>query len=418
MADKNVQVKLSAQDVTPGAVTRWGQSMQQAMQKAESGAERAVRKTGLLDRALDKLPGSARRAGQSLGSALENAGRKMDRLKQKTGLLKQAMDKVGMGGLGGLGKAGVLALGLTLLTGGVVKATNAYAAFERQMGMVSTMLDETSMGHEEYTRSLARYESGLKDLSVEMGESTETLSKGLYDILSASIAPAQALDVLEVSAKAAKAGFTDTATAVDLITSVLNAYGMEAERAGDVSDIAFAVVASGKTTFAELAQSIGRVAPTAAAMDVSLEQTGAMLATITRQGVKTEEAVTSLNAMLSSFMKAQPAAVKAWKELSEGTELQGVAFGRSLVQGENFLKFLNIMRGASDKQKTAVFGNIRAFKGLAAILQDTAGYQRDLARTMDAAGETQRAFEKAWSGVGQGHGCGFAGRDPVLDQRR
>ena len=89
-------------------------------------------------------------------------------------------------------------------------------------------------------------------MAVEFGESTEALTNGLYDILSASIPAEKALDVLTVAVKAAKAGMTDTATAADAITTVLNSYGLSAGRAQDVSDLLFTVVKRGKLTFADL----------------------------------------------------------------------------------------------------------------------------------------------------------------------
>jgi TP901 family phage tail tape measure protein len=114
-------------------------------------------------------------------------------------------------------------------------------------------------------------------MSIQFGEGTGTLAKGLYDILSASIPAEKALYVLSVSAKAARAGLTDTGVAADAITTILNAYGLSAEKAGDVSDWLFSVVKKGKLTFAELAPSIGMVATTASSAGVDLNELGAAL---------------------------------------------------------------------------------------------------------------------------------------------
>ena len=129
--------------------------------------------------------------------------------------------------------------------GGIATAVFAVAVkgaadLETQLANVSTMLDESAM------KILPEYRRGLQALSVEFGESTQTLSKGLYDILSASIPPAEALNVLEISAKAAAAGITDTGVAADAITTILNSYGMSADQAGMVSDKLFAIVKEGK----------------------------------------------------------------------------------------------------------------------------------------------------------------------------
>ena len=95
-------------------------------------------------------------------------------------------------------------------------SVRAYAKFEEQMANVSTMLDEHTMKY------MPAYGEAIKQMAMEFGEGTDTLSKGLYDILSASVAPAKAMKVLAVSAKAAKAGMTSTAVAADAITTILN----------------------------------------------------------------------------------------------------------------------------------------------------------------------------------------------------
>ena len=134
---------------------------------------------------------------------------------------------------------------MMMIFGGIATAVFAVAVkgaadLETQLANVSTMLDESAM------KILPEYRRGLQALSVEFGESTQTLSKGLYDILSASIPPAEALNVLEISAKAAAAGITDTGVAADAITTILNSYGMSADQAGMVSDKLFAIVKEGK----------------------------------------------------------------------------------------------------------------------------------------------------------------------------
>ncbi|MDD5728823.1 MAG: phage tail tape measure protein, partial [Victivallales bacterium] len=137
------------------------------------------------------------------------------------------------------------ALGTPLVAG-----LKVFGNYEKQLAMVSTMLDDPGKFMPEYSKK-------LEDMAVKFGESTEVLTKGLYDILSASIEPAKALDVLTVAVKAAKAGMTDTGVATDAITTMLNAYGLSADKAGMISDWFFSVVKRGKTTFPELAANIG-----------------------------------------------------------------------------------------------------------------------------------------------------------------
>jgi TP901 family phage tail tape measure protein len=261
-----------------------------------------------------------------------------------------------------------------------IGGATVFADFEQQMANVSTMLDEPA-------KYMEAYKDGVRKMSVEFGEGTDTLAKGLYDILSASIDPAKALDVLAVSAKAAKAGLTDTGVAADAITTILNAYGLSADHAQSVSDLLFKTVKKGKTTFAELAPSIGMVATTAASAGVPLEELGAAIATMTRNGVKTENAVTALNAIISTFLKPTDEAAAYAKKL--GFEMSSAAIKSEGLEGI-FKKISKLPPDAVSK----LFPNIRALRGVLPALRNMEGFSDDIEIMKNRAGATETAFAK------------------------
>lgn len=261
-----------------------------------------------------------------------------------------------------------------------VAGVKVFADFEQQMANVSTMLDEPA-------KDMDRFRSSIRKMSVEFGESTDTLAAGLYDILSASVAPEKALDVLAVAAKAAKAGMTDTGTAADAVTTMLNAYGMEADRAGEVSDLLFSIVKRGKTTFAELAPSIGMVATTAATAGVSTEELGAALATMTRNGVKTDNAITAVQAIISSFLK--PA-----KEASDYARSLGFEMSVATLQAEGLEGIFKKISHLPPDAIAKLFPNVRAMRGVLPALKNMQGFAGDLAVMANRAGATDVAFKK------------------------
>ena len=69
----------------------------------------------------------------------------------------------------------------------------------------------------------------------------------------------------------------------------------------------------GKTTFGELASSIGGVAPTAKAAGVGVDQLLAGVASLTANGVGTSEAMTGIKAALSNVIKPSSEAEKMAK---------------------------------------------------------------------------------------------------------
>jgi len=234
----------------------------------------------------------------------------------------------------------------------------AFGEFEKQMKMVSTMLSDTSY--------MDGYTSSIRSLATTYGEGTDVLAKGLYDLLSASVAPTKAIGVLEVAVKAAKGGMTDTAVAVDGLTSVLNAFGMQADQAGHVSDVMFQTVKRGKITFPDLAANIGKVAPMARAAGMSMEDMMAAIATMTRQGLTAEETATRL----VNILKQAPA---------EAANLAG------LVQR---------YAGKSLEEIQVDFPEIRAAGGIAALAADMQGFRQDLELMQNATGQAEEAFKK------------------------
>ena len=283
--------------------------------------------------------------------------------------------------------AQIKAAGRTMtILGGVATAAfgvsiKAAAKFEEELANVSTMLDKSAM------QILPEYREGLQNLSMEFGESTATLSKGLYDILSASIPPAEALDVLAVSAQAATAGLTDTGTAADAITTIINSYGMEAKDAGIISDKLFAIVKRGKTTFGELAPAIGRVAATAAKSGLSFDELGATIATVTRAGINTRETMTSINGVLKSFLKPQTDAIVVAKKF-------GIELNTNTLRTVGLTGVMEKLKDATAEQLATIFGNVRGLKGMMAALGDAEGYARDYELMLNSLGLTQEAFDK------------------------
>jgi TP901 family phage tail tape measure protein len=180
---------------------------------------------------------------------------------------------------------------------------------------------------------------------------------------------------------------TDTAVAADAITTILNSYKLSADKAADVSDLLFATVKRGKTTFAALAPAIGMVAAAASSAGLPIEEMAAVLATATRNGVRTRIAVTALNSILMGFMKATDKSKKAAEEF-------GLDLNTATLRSIGLVGVLKKVEGATSEQIAAVFENRRALRALFPVLQDIEGYQKDIAIATNRAGMTAEAYAK------------------------
>lgn len=304
----------------------------------------------------------------------------MDSTRFQQGITKAETSSMRMAkNLGAIGKRMTMMVTLPIVAAGVA-STKMAMDFESQMANVFTLMDKATVKSRNWKKEVL-------DLSKKVPQSTDVLSKGLYDIVSAGIDAGKAMGVLEVSSKAATAGLSTTAVAADAITSILNAYGLEAEQAGDVSDILFTTIRYGKTTFDELGPAVGRVAATASAANVSFEEVGAALATMTISGLKTDEAVVSLNQTILSFLKPTDQAIDAAAEIGfelDATTLATKGLGGAMTELSQKMGItvddmvemeqaglsdaemydeLALRTGKSAEMMASLFPNIRALKG-------------------------------------------------------
>ena len=273
-------------------------------------------------------------------------------------------------------KRAALAVGASMIA-----SAKVFASFEEQMKFVSTMLDENTMKY------MPGFSRAVREMAVQFGEGTDTISRGLYNVLSASIPANKALEVLAFSLKAAKAGMTDTATTTYAITGILNAYSLSADKAEYVSDLLFASVKRGQTTFAELAPSIGRVTSIAASAGVALEEVTAALSTITRAGISTDQAITFLRSSLIALQG------KGEDNIQMAADL-GLTLSTQSLRTNQLSGMIEQLSKLEDEQINKIFTDIRSRQALIALLANQKGFIYDLNVMMKSAGMTQEAYNK------------------------
>ena len=228
-----------------------------------------------------------------------------------------------------------------LLSAPILAAATAGAKlnsdFTVGLAKVSTLVDTTVV-------DMGKMRSELVALSNETGVSVTELTEGTYQAISASVDASKAVDFMRVSALGAKAGFTDMTTATDALTTIINAYGMETERASDMMDRLIITQNLGKTTVDEIGKSIGQVIPTAASAGMSIDELLASVASLTASGTQTSAAMTGMKAALSNIIKPTTDAAKVAQSL-------GLEFTQAHLAQVGWAQFL-------EEVKTATGGNI------------------------------------------------------------
>ena len=194
-------------------------------------------------------------------------------------------------------------IALAAFTAAAGVAIVKFAKFESKMVDVGNLFGGT-------TKEINKLSQGVINISKRVPVAAQDLANSLFDVVSAGVAVGESLTFLETASKLAVAGVTDTKTAVDGLTSVMNAYSLEAEDAGAISDKFFAAQKAGKTTIAELSSSIGQVAPIANATGVSIDGLLGAMSALTLQGISTAQSATQIRAALNAVIKPTEEAKK------------------------------------------------------------------------------------------------------------
>ena len=252
------------------------------------------------------------------------------------------------------------------------------SSFESKMAQVNTLVTITQDNFRKMT-------AGVVEMSKEIPQSADLLAEGLYQVVSAGVEAGKALDFLRVAAKGAVAGNTTTEISVDALTTVINAYGLEVEKATEVSDIFFQIIALGKTTLGQLSPVLGQVIPNAVNAGISFEEVGASLAFLTKTGLQTARAATSVGRAITEMTNPTSKASKAIEELLGTT-------GKASLANIGFQETIFALNNAG-ADLSVIFGDESARAVL--LLSNNMDMARDnLAQMAGYAGKTEMAFAK------------------------
>ena len=270
----------------------------------------------------------------------------------------------------------------------------------------ATKLDEKLRGASTLYGSVAvdqtKLVDNLKSISLQTGESLEVLGQTVYDAMSAGVQPtedmAEVLQVVSASSKLAKAGFTDTNTAMKASLSVINAYGMGIENINKVSDILLNTQNLGVTTVGELSNALSKVTPVASAFGVSIENVTSALALMTKQGTNTEVASTGLSAILSELGKSGTTASENLQKASLSAGLTETSFKGLLDSGESLGDILDIMSQYAEQNNLSLVDMFSSIEAGKSALQITNAGAEEFNKTLDsmetATGLVSESFEK------------------------
>lgn len=273
-----------------------------------------------------------------------------------------------------------------------VAGTMAFIDFERSMNEVFTLIPGTSQ------QAMDSMTQNVKNFSREFGVLPDKVVPALYQALSAGVPQDNVFAFLETAQKAAKGGVTDLTTAVNGISSVVNAYGADTVNATQASDLMFTAVRMGKTTFEEMSNALFQVTPTAAALGVKFNDVTAAMSAMTAQGIPTSVATTQLRQLFVELSKEGTKTSETFEKIAGKTFKEFIASGGNTQQA---LILLEQHAGKTGVGINDLFGSVEAGSAALALTgKGTETLSKNLDAMNNSAGATDGAFQQMDQGLG------------------
>lgn len=351
----------------------------------EKATGQAANSTGVLsekttetEKNLDEAAEAARKASdevEKFGDKSEETGKQSEESSKKS--------RDGIKELQGVLASAGIAATLNEIKNGFFDCSEAAAQFETSTAMVATIADTSQ-------KSLSSISKEVRSYSNETGEAASDMAEATYQAISASINTADAAAFAGTATKLAVGGFTSATTAVDVLTTAINAYGLAASDATQLSDYLITTQNLGKTSVDQLAQSVGKVIPLASAYNVQMDNLSSAYAVLTANGIATAESGTYLKSMLNELGDTGSGVSEV---LLSST---GKTFAQLMEQGYSLGDVMAMLGNAVDGDSTAfnaLWNSTEA--GIGALSLFNAGadkYNSVLESMRTSAGATEKAY--------------------------
>jgi hypothetical protein len=201
----------------------------------------------------------------------------------------------------------------------------------KELANMSTLLLDSSA-------SSASLREEMDKAALSAGRLATTFNVDIVDVVKAyKVALSSGIESADLERFTYQAGVLSTAlgedlgSAVGILTTFKDTYGVTIGEIGKVNDVLFNIVDKGKVNTKEMISQLGRVLAPAAEAGLSIEQLAGAYATLTR-GMKNTQAVTGIGRLITDVISPGKQAAKTFDEL-------GLAFGRAAFESNGILGF-------------------------------------------------------------------------------
>lgn len=271
------------------------------------------------------------------------------------------------------------------VTFSVADTVNTYKDFEAAMSQVKAVSGATGSEFDKLTAKAKEMGATTKFTAKESAEAFNYMAMAGWNA-------EQMTDGISGILNLAAASGEDLATTSDIVTDALTAFGLKASDATHFSDVLAQASSSANTDVGMMGETFKYVASMAGSLSYSIEDVALMTGLMANSGIKSTQAGTALNSVLTRLATNSSGAADAIAELGVNFYDSSTGNARSLatVMGE----LREATAGMNQEQKSNLANTVagmEAQKGLLAILNAT---QEDYDKLAESINHADGAAEK------------------------
>lgn len=280
------------------------------------------------------------------------------------------------------------AFGVAALAGSLAASLRPAIDFERSMAEVAAVARADD-------EELAKLTETARELGATTPWAASEAAQGMRFLSMAGFEVNETIEAMPGMLNLASAGAIDLGRAADIASNVLSGFGMEADQMGRLGDVLTNTFTTSNTDLTMLGETMKYVAPNAAALGVSLEQTAAMAGKLGDAGIQGSQAGTALRAMMLRLAALPKPAADAMAELGVQTvDASGNLRDMPTILAEVHESLQRLGSGEQAKLINDIFGMEAASAATILLEQAGSGALQAYADSLAEAGSAARVAAK------------------------
>jgi len=284
------------------------------------------------------------------------------------------------------------AIGGAAVAAGLAITTREFIKFDESITAASAKFGDLNLATEEGQETLRRLGEAAREVGATTKFSASEAAQGLDFLAMAGFSAEQAITALPQVTNLATVAQTDLATATDIASDSLGAFGLMTDDATQlqenftrVNDVMAKTMTSSNTNMADLFETVKAGAPTFTAAGQSLESFAALAGVMANSGVKGSTSGTSLRNVMLKLADPTSEAATVMEKLGVNTQDQEGNF-RDII--DIIADFESGLEGMGTAQRTAALSTVfgaRSVTGINVLLESGTEVLREYREEIEGA---------------------------------